>query len=118
VAVQPLTDGKIIIKSDGVVSSPKLPKKGTKKITETNIYEEPYINKTGNIDIDELATSITAKMLGGQVKIPETKAIEVDIKREIAIGKVKDDAVKSEVIEGKVNNKLSKLRELRKKNGS
>jgi len=118
VAVQPLTDGKIIIKSDGVVSSPKIPKKGTKKITETNIYEEPYINKTGNIDIDELATSITAKMLGGQVKIPETKAIEVDIKREIAIGKVKDDAVKSEVIEGKVNNKLSKLRELRKKNGS
>lgn len=117
-AVHPLIGGKIIIKSDKIISSSSSSKEKTKRITETNIYEEPYRNKTGNIDVNELATSIAAKMLGGQSKIPETKAIEVDIKREIAIGKVRDNAVRSEIIEKRVNNKLSKLRELRKKNGS
>ena len=41
----------------------------------------------------------------------------IDIKREIAIGKVDASAVKSEEIKGKVNNKLSKLKALRRKNG-
>ena len=43
--------------------------------------------------------------------------VEVDIKREIAVGKVDKNAVKSEVIQGKVNNKLDKLKALRR-NGS
>ena len=46
-----------------------------------------------------------------------TKAVEVDIKREIAIGKVDTAAVKSEEYKGKVNNKLDKLKKLRKRNG-
>ena len=46
-----------------------------------------------------------------------TNAIEVDIKREIAIGKVDSNAVKSEEIKGKVNNKLDKLKKLRRRNG-
>ena len=46
-----------------------------------------------------------------------TKAVEVDIKREIAIGKVDVSAVKSEEYKGKVNNKLDKLKALRKRNG-
>ena len=115
-AVQPLTSGKIIIKNSGVIITHQ-PKKKEEKIKLTNVYEEPYINKTGNIDVNELATAITAKMLGGNVKIPEKKAIEVDIKREISIEKLDKNAVKSEVIEGRVNNKLEKLRELRR-NGS
>ena len=45
------------------------------------------------------------------------KAVEVDIQREIAIGKVDSNAVKSEEIKGKVNNKLDKLKKLRRKNG-
>ena len=84
----------------------------------TNFYEESYTNKTGNIDVDELATAITARMLGGNVRIPKTKVIEVDIQREIAVGKIDIDAVKSEEIKGKVDNKLNKLRKLRQKNGS
>ena len=115
-AVQQLINGKRIIKDDNAVFSHK-PEKNEEKIKLRNIYEEPYTNKTGNIDVNELATAITAKMLGGNVKIPEKKAIEVDIKREISIGKLDKNAVKSEVIEGKVNNKLEQLRELRR-NGS
>ena len=46
-----------------------------------------------------------------------TKAIEVDIKKEIAIGKVDMSAIKSEEVKGKVNNKLNKLKKLRKRNG-
>ena len=47
----------------------------------------------------------------------KTQTIDVDIKREIAVGKVDKNAVKSEVIQGKVNNKLNKLKALRR-NGS
>ena len=116
-AVQQLTNGKVIIKKDGTILNQQTKKK-EKKIKLTNLYEEPYINKTGNIDVDELATAITARMLGGNVRIPKTKAIEVDIKREIAVGKIDIDAVKSEEFKGKVDNKLNKLRKLRQKNGS
>ena len=45
------------------------------------------------------------------------KAIEVDIKKEIAIGKVDMSAIKSEEYKGKVNNKLDKLKKLRRQNG-
>ena len=45
------------------------------------------------------------------------KAIEVDIKKEIAIGKVDMSAIKSEEYKGKVNNKLDKLKKLRRRNG-
>ncbi len=117
-AVQPLINGKRIIKQGGSILGPAPVKEKKEPVMLTNIYEEPYVNKPGNIDVDELATAITARMLGGNAKIPEKKAIEVDIKREIAIGKIDTDAVKSEEIKGKVNNKMNKLKKLRKRNGS
>ena len=46
------------------------------------------------------------------------KAIEVDIKKEIAIGKADMSSIKSEEVKGKVNNKLDKLKKLRRRNGS
>jgi len=46
------------------------------------------------------------------------KAIEVDIKKEIAIGKADMSSIKSEEVKGKVNNKLNKLKKLRRRNGS
>ena len=46
-----------------------------------------------------------------------TKAIEVDIKKEISIGKVDMSEIKSEEVKGKVNNKLDKLKKLRRRNG-
>ena len=45
------------------------------------------------------------------------KAVEVDIKKEIAIGKADMSSIKSEEVKGKVNNKLDKLKKLRKRNG-
>jgi hypothetical protein len=47
-----------------------------------------------------------------------TKAIEVDIKKEIAIGKADMSSIKSEEVKGRVNNKLDKLKKLRRRNGS
>jgi hypothetical protein len=46
------------------------------------------------------------------------KAIEVDIKKEISIGKADMSSIKSEEVKGKVNNKLDKLKKLRRRNGS
>ena len=45
------------------------------------------------------------------------KAVEVDIQREIAIGKVDANAVKSEEFKGKVKTKKDKLKALRRRNG-
>ena len=45
-----------------------------------------------------------------------TNAIEIDIKREIAIGKADINGVKSEEIKGKVMNKKDKLKALRRRN--
>ena len=45
------------------------------------------------------------------------KAVEVDIKREIAISNGDMSAIKSEEYKGKVNNKLDKLKKLRRRNG-
>ena len=42
-----------------------------------------------------------------------TKAVEIDIKREIAIGKADINGIKSEEIKGKVMNKKDKLKALR-----
>ncbi len=65
---------------------------------------------------------LMGKMLNKLDNIPGvsqtgTKAVEVDIKKEIAIGKVDMSAIKSEEVKGKVNNKLDKLKALRKRNG-
>ena len=46
------------------------------------------------------------------------KAIEVDIKKEISICKADMSSIKSEEVNGKVNNKLDKLKKLRRRNGS
>ena len=100
-AVQPLINGKKIIKRGGSILGPVSVKEKKEPVMLTNIYEEPYVNKTGNIDVDELATAITARMLDGNVKIPEKKAIEVDIKREIAIGKIDTNAVSLKKLKAK-----------------
>jgi len=85
---------------------------GEKKHTYT---PEP----NGNLKMEELM----GKMLNKLDNIPGgsqtgVKAIEVDIKKEIAIGKADMSSIKSEEVKGKVNNKLDKLKKLRRRNGS
>ena len=75
-------------------------------------------DSNGNLKMEELM----GKMLNKLDNIPGssqtgTKAIEVDIKKEIAIGKADMSSIKSEEVKGKVNNKLDKLKKLRRRNG-
>ena len=89
---------------------------------DEDIYGErkhTYIpDPNGNLQMEQLM----GKMLNKLDNIPGvsqtgTKAVEVDIKREIAIGKVDASAVKSEEYVGKVKTKKDKLRALRRRNG-
>ena len=104
------------------------PQPKPEKVVNGNVVEDDDIygekkhtytpDPNGNLQMEELM----GKMLNKLDNIPGssqtgTKAIEVDIKREIAIGKVDASAVKSEEIKGKVNNKLDKLKALRRRNG-
>ena len=127
-AVQPIT-GKRIIKYD--TSNPNFDPESLKKpkkevsgnVQEDNdIYGErkhTYIpDSNGNLQMEELMGKVLNKLdnIPGSSQTG-TKAVEVDIKREIAIGKVDTSAVKSEEFVGKVKTKKDKLKALRKRNG-
>ena len=100
---------------------PKVEVSGNVK-DDSDVYGErkhTYVpDSNGNLKMEELM----GKMLNKLDNIPGssqtgTKAIEVDIKKEIAIGKVDMSEIKSEEVKGKVNNKLDKLKKLRRRNG-
>ena len=71
----------------------------------------------GNLQMEQLMGKLINKLdsIPGQSQTG-TNAIEVDIKREIAIGKADINGVKSEEIKGKVMNKKDKLKALRRRN--
>ena len=71
-------------------------------------------DSNGNLQMEQLMGKVLNKLdnIPG-VSQTGTKAVEIDIKREIAIGKVDTSAVKSEEIKGKVMNKKDKLKALR-----
>ena len=125
-AVQQITHKKIIkydTNSPNFKATPKEEKVVDGNVKEdTDIYGERKHSYTpepnGNLQMEELMGKVLNKLdniPGGSQT--GTKAVEVDIKREIAIGNVDTAAVKSEEIKGKVNNKLDKLKALRKRNG-
>ena len=72
----------------------------------------------GNLQMEQMMGKLMNKLDnipgGSQTGV---KAIEVDIKKEIAIGKADMSSIKSEEVKGKVNNKLDKLKKLRRRNG-
>ena len=125
-AVQQIT-GKRIIKHD--TSSPNY-KKPEPKVEEVNgnvVEEDVYGEKkhtyqpdNGNLQMNEFMTGVMNKRDGLTVNpeiVKKSRAVEVDIKREIAIGKLDTNAVKSEEYVGKVKNKKDKLKALRRRNG-
>jgi hypothetical protein len=133
-AVQEIT-GKRIVKHD--VNSPNFKPQEQKKVEEVNgnlkenheedvygenVYKVPS-EPNGNLKLEEMMSKMMGKIdkfgnrVDGGGSQTGTEAIEVDIQREIAIGMVDQNAVKSEEIKGKVNNKLDKLKKLRKRNG-
>ena len=84
---------------------------------ERKHYYTPESN--GNLQMEELMGKVLNKLdnIPGSSQTG-TKAVEVDIKKEIAIGKADMSSIKSEEVKGKVNNKLDKLKKLRRRNGS
>jgi len=90
-----------------------------------------YEDKSGNVDVNDLLTTILNKLdnVGsvnprdiygedyGTNKSKNLKAIEVDFKKDLYFESLDNQKIESEVIEGKVNNKLDKLKALRKRNG-
>ena len=95
---------------------------GNIKTEETDIYGERkhmYQPDNGNLQMSEFMTGVLNKLDGLTTLNPEivgkNRAIEVDIKREIAISKADINNVKSEEIKGKVMNKKDKLKALRRR---
>ena len=126
-AVQQIT-GKRIIKYDEADGNFQ-PTPKPEKVVDGNIKDDSDIygerkhtytpEPNGNLQMEELM----GKVLNKLDNIPGSsqtgiKAIEVDIKKEIAIGKADMSSIKSEEVKGKVNNKLDKLKKLRRRNGS
>ena len=95
---------------------------GNIKTEETDIYGERkhlYQPNNGNLQMTEFMTGVLNKLDGLQNLNPDivqnNRAIEVDIKREIAISKADINGVTSEEIKGKVMNKKDKLKALRRR---
>ena len=120
--------GKRIVKYD--TSNPNYKEKPKPKqevsgnvVEDEDVYGERKHTYTpepnGNLKMEELM----GKMLNKLDNIPGgsqtgTKAVEVDIKREIAIGKVDTSVVQSQEFKGKVKTKKDKLKALRRRNGN
>ena len=126
-AVQPITHKRIIkydTKSPNYKATPKPEKVVDGNVKDDNdIYGERKHTYTpepnGNLQMEQMMGKLMNKL--DNFDSPSqtgTKAIEVDIKKEIAIGKADMSSIKSEEVKGKVNNKLDKLKALRKRNGS
>ena len=91
-------------------------------IVEEDVYGERkhfYQPDNGNLQMNEFMTGVLNKLDGLTVNpniVEKSRAIEVDIKREIAIGKADISSLKSEEFMGKVMNKKDKLKALRRRN--
>ena len=126
-AVQQITHKRIIKYNEADGNFQPTPK--PEKVVDGNIKDDSDIygerkhtytpEPNGNLQMEELMGKVLNKLdnIPGSSQTG-TKAIEVDIKKEIAIGKADMSSIKSEEVKGKVNNKLDKLKKLRRRNGS
>ena len=125
-AVQQITHKKITkfdTSNPNYQEKPKPKKEVSGNIREDeDVYGErkhSYIPEpNGNLQMEQMMGKLMNKLDNfdspSQTGI---KAVEVDIKKEIAIGKADMISIKSEEVKGKVNNKLDKLKKLRRRNG-
>ena len=125
-AIQRITHKKIIkYDTKNPNFDPESLKKPKKEVSgnavEDDIYGEKkhtYQPDNGNLQMNEMMTGIMNKLDGLTVNpkmVNKSRAVEVDIKREIAIGKLDTNAVKSEEFIGKVKTKKDKLKALRRR---
>ena len=125
-AIQILTDKKItkfdLTDPNFKPPEPKVEDEINGNIKESDIYNEKqhlYQPDNGNLQMSEFMTGVLNKLDGltnlNPNIVEKNRAIEVDIKREIAISKADINGVTSEEIKGKVMNKKDKLKALRKR---
>ena len=103
------------------VEKPKKEKEISGNVVENDIYNEKTYSydeaPNGNLKMEQIMGKLMNKLDNFDSRSQTgTKAVEVDIKREIAIGKVDTAAVKSQEFKGKVKTKKDKLKALRKRN--
>ena len=125
-AVQIITNKKITKFDTTDPNYKPLPKPDPEEIdgniVEEDVYGERkhfYQPNNGNLQMNEFMTGVLNKLDGLTVNpniVEKNRAIEVDIKREIAISKADINGVTSEEIKGKVMNKKDKLKALRRRN--
>ena len=125
-AIQVITKKRIIKHDTNSPNFKPLPKVVEEEINgnikEDDIYGEnrhTYQPDNGNLQMNEFMTGVMNKLddltnVNPDI-IKKNRAIEIDIKREIAIGKADINGVTSEEIKGKVMNKIDKLKALRKR---
>ena len=127
-AVQVITDKKITKFDVDDPNFKPLPKPEPEEVDgnfkeDEDLYGErkhTYQPDNGNLQMSEFMTGVMNKLDDLKTLNPnivgKNRAIEVDIKREIAISKADINNVKSEEIKGKVMNKKDKLKALRRRN--
>ena len=121
-AVQPIST-KRTIKYDTESPNYKPTSKPKKEVDGNKVEEDIYGEKkhtyqpdNGNLQMNEFMTGVMNKLDGLTVNpdiVQKSRAVEVDIKRDIAIGKVDVQAVKSEVLVNNIKSKKDKLKALR-----
>ena len=125
-AVQRITHKKIIkydTSNPNFVEKPKPQIEASGNIDDNeDIYGERKHTYTpepnGNLQVEQMMGKLMNKLDNFDSKSQTgIKAIEVDIKKEIAIGKADMSSIKSEEVKGKVKTKKDKLKALRKRNG-
>ena len=92
---------------------------GEKQLALSHERKHSYQPDNGNLQLSEFMTGVMNKLDGLTLTpniVEKNRAIEVDIKREIAISKADINGVTSEEIKGKVMNKKDKLKALRRRN--
>ena len=92
---------------------------GEKQLALSHERKHSYQPDNGNLQMSEFMTGVMNKLDGLTLNpniVEKNRAIEVDIKREIAISKADINGVTSEEIKGKVMNKKDKLKALRRRN--
>ena len=125
-AVQRITHKKIIkydTSNPNFVEKPKPHVEASGNMEDdSDIYGERKHTYTpepnGNLQVEQMMGKLMNKLDNFDSKSQTgIKAIEVDIKKEIAIGKVDMSSIKSQEFKGKVKTKKDKLKALRKRNG-
>ena len=125
-AVQRITHKKIIkydTSNPNFVEKPKPQAEASGNMEDdSDIYGERKHTYTpepnGNLQVEQMMGKLMNKLDNFDSKSQTgIKAIEVDIKKEIAIGKADMSSIKSQEFKGKVKTKKDKLKALRKRNG-